>query len=221
MVQGGGGGACARSLNNAHAPLTRRVIASSKTHVFVKLAACRELDVERERLTIDHRAAGGDGAAFQLEAVAPAGGGVAAHQRQRAVARIGVPVVAVGVVQPPVAQHKMARNPFLGHKLGGQAVQGQVEPLQRSHERAPRLLLQQRVSLRNEKPERGPHRLQFCCLGVILGRRGRALCSFDVRRCETSLSEQRPQRGGGCGAALPGDDGVQSLGGCGVKRSIR
>jgi hypothetical protein len=50
-------------LNNAHAALPRRVIASSKAHVFVTLAACRELNLERERLPVDRRAAGGDGAA--------------------------------------------------------------------------------------------------------------------------------------------------------------
>jgi hypothetical protein len=45
-------------LNNAHAALPRRIIGSSKAHVFVKLAACRELNLEGKRLTIDRRAAG-------------------------------------------------------------------------------------------------------------------------------------------------------------------
>ena len=50
-------------MNNAHAALPRRVIASSKAHVFVKLAACRDLDLEGKRLPVDRRAARGDGAA--------------------------------------------------------------------------------------------------------------------------------------------------------------
>jgi SOS-response transcriptional repressor LexA len=71
-------------LNNAHAALPRRVIASNKAHVLRRLqekqvsdrthdmtrrvrtthlVACRELDLEGERLPVDRRAAGGDGAA--------------------------------------------------------------------------------------------------------------------------------------------------------------
>ena len=50
-------------MNNAHAALARHVVGGSQAHVFMSWAVRGELDLEGERLSVDRRAAGGDGAA--------------------------------------------------------------------------------------------------------------------------------------------------------------
>jgi hypothetical protein len=65
---------------------------------------------------------------FQFDAVATVRRRVAAHKRQRAFLRIGMPVLSTGVIHSPVFHHKKAREPNLEKlEMSRQALQRQAE----------------------------------------------------------------------------------------------
>ena len=110
------------------------------------LAACRDRNLERERLPVHWRAARGYRAAcattshdvaacwrtcqhtLQVHAVAPVRRRLRQHKCQCAVLRVGVSVLAVGVIQAPLPHTEKPREPFLEeHHVSVETLQRQVK----------------------------------------------------------------------------------------------